>query len=85
MLGSSTMQVAVIDVRGMKGQPCAQIVQKTLTAMDGVTHSRIDLSRNEVHVTYDGEAVTISRLFRAITAAGFSPEGFTRGPAREND
>jgi copper chaperone CopZ len=85
MLGSSTMEVAVIDVHGMTCQHCAQTVQKALAAIEGVTHSRVDLSRNEAHVTYDGEATTISRLFHAITAAGYTPQGFTRGPAREND
>jgi copper chaperone CopZ len=79
------MQVAVIDVRGMTCSHCAQTLQRTLAALEGVTQARIDLSRNEAHVTYDGEAVTISRLFHAVTAAGFSPEGFTRGPAGEND
>jgi copper chaperone CopZ len=85
MLENSTMQVAVIAVRGMTCQHCAQTLQKALAGMEGVTRAQVDLSRNEAHVTYDGDAVSISRLFQAVTTAGFSPEGFTRGPAGEND
>jgi copper chaperone len=79
------MQVAVIDVKGMTCQNCARKVQEALAKVAGVARANVDIARNEAHVMFDGEQVSISRLMQAVNSTGFVAMGFTRGPAEERD
>ncbi len=81
----STMNVAVIDVRGMTCQHCVKQVQQALAGTPGVTRASVDLARNEAHVTFDSGVVSIARLMETVNQTGYTANGFTRGPAGEHD
>jgi Cu+-exporting ATPase len=62
---------AVIKVGGMTCANCTAAIEKSLKALDGVSHATANLGTEKVHVSYNPRTVTLKDMKRAIEGAGY--------------
>ncbi len=62
---------AVIKVGGMTCANCVTTIERTLEALDGVSHVSVNLGTEKAHVSYNPRAVTLKDMKRAIEGAGY--------------
>lgn len=65
-------QSAVITIKGMKCQDCADRISDKLSGMEGVQQAEVLLSENLAKVSYNPTAVTLAQLENAIKDLGFN-------------
>ncbi|WP_051353655.1 heavy metal translocating P-type ATPase [Atopobium fossor] len=63
--------VEVFDIEGMTCAACQARVQKVSGAVDGVTHASVNLLKNSMEVTYDGNPQTVQNIIQAVDKAGY--------------
>ncbi|QEO17690.1 heavy-metal-associated domain-containing protein [Acetobacter vaccinii] len=73
MADKATESLSTADflVEGMTCDGCASAVKRALAAIDGVESTQVNLSKNEVVVTYDPARAGVSSLQNAIRGAGY--------------
>lgn len=78
-------QEAVLEVKGMTCESCANQVRTTLSKVDGVRDARVDLSLSEAHVIHDPSRVSREDLVQAINALGYQASEKDRAVSGENE
>ena len=63
----------VYRVPKIKCEGCAETITKALSAVGGVSVTRIDVVEKEVRIEFDPARVDEARLSRALVDAGFPP------------
>jgi P-type Cu+ transporter len=61
----------VFDVTGMTCATCVQNIETALNGLDGVISATVNLASEKAYVRYNPEVVTIPRLKKAISDAGY--------------
>jgi Cu+-exporting ATPase len=61
----------VFDVTGMTCATCVQNIETALNGLDGVVSASVNLASEKAYVRYNPEVVTIPRLKKAISDAGY--------------
>lgn len=64
--------VAVLNIRGMCCQGCANKIQRTVAGMAGVKSARIDFGRSEGVVEYDPNQLTADQIVAKINSLGYN-------------
>ena len=59
------------DITGMTCAACEARVQKSAAAVKGVTTANVNLLKNSMELTYDGNPKTVEAVVRAIDKAGY--------------
>lgn len=62
---------ATLDVKGMTCPTCPLTVKVALKKQPGVSDVKVDLQHATARVTFDPEKVTVARLAKAVTDAGY--------------
>lgn len=65
------MTTTSIDVKGMSCNHCVNAIEKAVGNIDGVSYVEVDLSENQVTVSYDDLRVSIDKLKEAIEDQGY--------------
>ncbi len=63
----------VIPVAGMTCEGCANNVQNSLMALDGVVEVSVSYDTGEARVHYDAKVVKVDAMVNAIKAGGYDP------------
>jgi copper chaperone CopZ len=74
-------ELVIIRVEGMHCHKCQLNIRKALQAHRGVHEVEVDLSAGLASVLFDPTAITVKKLMKAITDAGYQAAGFTRQQA----
>ncbi|MBN2100127.1 MAG: copper-translocating P-type ATPase [Dehalococcoidia bacterium] len=61
----------VFDVTGMTCATCVQNIETALNVLDGVVSASVNLASEKAYVRYNPEVVTVPRLKKAISDAGY--------------
>jgi len=64
-------QTVTLDVKGMTCPTCPLTVKVALKKQPGVTDVKVNLQRNTAEVTFDPDRVSVDRLAKASTEAGY--------------
>jgi Cu+-exporting ATPase len=67
-------QVLDIAITGMHCPSCADLIQETLDADDGVTEATVDLDSARARVAFDPTVVSPDRLCALVAEAGYQAE-----------
>ncbi len=62
---------ATVRIGGMVCASCAQVIELSLTDLDGVYEARVNLASENAHVVYNPELVTLSDIRAAVEDAGY--------------
>ncbi len=65
------MQTANLIINGMSCKHCVQTIEKTLSALPGVTQVAVDLPGAKASVSYAPEKVSVEQLVASVNAAGY--------------
>ena len=65
---------ATIGVGGMHCAACVGAVERALKKVEGVADARVNLASEKATIEFDPGLVTLERLERAITDAGYEPK-----------
>lgn len=65
------LQTAILDVKGMTCPTCPLTVKVALKKQRGVSDVSVDLQHSTARVVFDPEKVTVARLAKAVTDAGY--------------
>jgi copper chaperone CopZ len=68
--GSDTRQ-GVLDVQGANCPSCAFTIEKLGRKVRGVTEVRVDVTRNEIRVDYDGAPGTLESIAGIVGRLGY--------------
>ena len=68
---AATPTTAVLHAANMTCPTCSITIEKALSRVPGVTHTKVDLKAATVTVTFDADRTTRPVLARTITEAGF--------------
>lgn len=68
------MQTITLNVAGMSCNHCVNSIEGALGKLAGVNSSKVDLSANQVTVTYDESAVTLEQVKETIEDQGYDVE-----------
>lgn len=63
----------VIPVAGMTCEGCANNVQRSLMALDGVVDVTVSYESGEARVHYDAKVVQVDAMVTALESAGYAP------------
>jgi copper chaperone CopZ len=63
---------AVLDVAGAHCPACAFTIEKRGRRVPGVREVRVDVSRHEIRVEYDGAPGTLERIAAIVGTLGYS-------------
>jgi copper chaperone CopZ len=66
------MRTETLNVTGMTSEQCADAVQNTLTAINGVADVTISLLRSQAKVDYDENRIGLPQLQQALANAGYA-------------
>jgi copper chaperone CopZ len=69
-----------IEVPTIVCNSCAKTVTKALKNVDGVHTAKVDLKKKTATVTYASTKVTVEKLEKAITDAGYDANNAKRNP-----
>ncbi|WP_100488771.1 copper ion binding protein [Sporolactobacillus pectinivorans] len=69
------MAKTTLDVKGMMGDHCKNLVTKTLKGLDGVSAVDVDLKSGEASVVYDEAKVQFSKMKEAVEEQGYDVAG----------
>lgn len=64
-------QTVTLDIKGMTCPTCPLTVKVALKKQPGVTDVKVNLPRNTAEVTFDPDQVSVERLAKASTDAGY--------------
>jgi len=64
----------VFDVTGMTCATCVQNIEAALNGLDGVVSASVNLASEKAYVRYNPEVITVPRLKKAISDAGYKAE-----------
>ncbi|WP_262392790.1 copper ion binding protein [Sporolactobacillus inulinus] len=64
-----------LDVKGMMGDHCKNLVTKTLNGLDGVSAVSVDLKTGEAAVDYDETKVQYDKMKEAVEEQGYDVVG----------
>jgi len=67
-----------LGVVGMTCANCAETVEGTVGALEGVESVSVNFTSDEATVEYDDDRVSLSEVYEAIEEAGYEPEKETR-------
>ena len=65
------METLVLKVEGMSCGHCKASVEKALKALNGVANATVTLEAKEVNVEFDGSAVNVEAMKKAIEDDGY--------------
>jgi Cu+-exporting ATPase len=68
--GVATSEVA-LDIIGMTCATCVRTLEEALNGLDGVISASVNLASEKATVRYNAETITVARLKRAISDAGY--------------
>ena len=60
-----------VRIGGMVCASCAQVIEASLTALDGVYDARVNLATEAAHIVYNPALVTVSDIRAAVEDAGY--------------
>lgn len=80
--GGSSIRSGAFIVEGMHCAACVWLLEKTPSAVEGLLEARVDYARGRVHLTWDEDAVNLSRVARFIDRLGY-PVHPARGTSAE--
>jgi Cu+-exporting ATPase len=60
-----------VRIGGMVCASCAQVIEASLTALDGVYDARVNLATETAHIVYNPALVTVSDIRAAVEDAGY--------------
>ncbi len=66
------MQIGMLKLAGLQGEPCASKIAQALKAVNGVNNANVSFADSKATVSYDEDLVSTQRLQVAIEDAGFS-------------
>ncbi|TGA96920.1 copper chaperone [Sporolactobacillus shoreae] len=69
------MAKTTLDVRGMMGDHCKNLVTNTLKGLDGVSAVSVDLKTGEAAVDYDDTKVQYDKMKEAVEEQGYDVVG----------
>lgn len=64
-----------LDVKGMMGDHCKNLVTQTLKGLDGVSAVSVDLKTGEAAVEYDETKVQYDKMKEAVEEQGYDVVG----------
>ena len=67
-----------LGVVGMTCANCAQTVEETVGALEGVENVDVNFASDEATVEYDDDAVSLAEIYEAVEEAGYEAEKETR-------
>ena len=59
------------DITGMTCSACSAHVEKSVFALEGVKNVNVNLLRNNMHVDFDENTVTVSDIINAVASGGY--------------
>lgn len=71
---SETPARETFDITGMTCAACQSRVQKVASETKGVTNASVNLLKNSMELSYDGDPATIAAVVKAIDRAGYGAE-----------
>lgn len=78
---NAQVQKTVIQVPTLVCGSCVTTVTKALKQVDGVKTAKVDLKKKTATVTYASTKVTVEKLEKAISEAGYDANEVKRNPA----
>jgi P-type Cu+ transporter len=72
---AKNIRKTIIGIAGMHCASCAHNIEKQLAALPGVADARVNFAAGAATVSFDPDAVTIEKIFQAVTDAGYKPVG----------
>lgn len=71
LVHAAGLETATLDVRGMTCPTCPLTVKVALKKQPGVSDVKVDSRHATARVVFDPEKVTVARLAKAVTEAGY--------------
>jgi mercuric ion binding protein len=71
LVQAAGLETATLAVKGMTCPTCPLTVKVALKKQPGVSDVKVDLRRATARVVFDPEKVTVARLAKAVTDAGY--------------
>jgi copper chaperone len=65
------MTTTTLEVKGMSCSHCVNAIESALNKLNGVETFNVDLSGNQVTLSYDEEVVQIEKVKEAIEEEGY--------------
>jgi len=62
---------ALLDITGMSSDHCAGIIQRSISALDGVKEVKTNLATGKADIFYDARKVSVQQIIKAIEGAGY--------------
>ena len=70
----TTIQKIELNIKGMSCINCVKAVEKSLTNINGILSSSINLSTEKALIEYTEDSINISQILQIIQNAGYSAE-----------
>ena len=84
-LSTPTLDETVLSVSNMHCGGCVRGIEQALSATDGISEARANLSTKRVRVRFDASAIDVPDVVRVLAKAGFSAARFEGGLAAADD
>jgi len=68
------METAKIRIEGMEDQKEAQIIERKLNALSGISDLNIDTSTQQINLTYDTTIINLQDIIRSISETGMKAQ-----------
>lgn len=65
------MQAITLEVAGMSCQHCVNAIEGALDKLDGIHSAKVELSANQVFVTYDDSKINVDTIKGKIEEQGY--------------
>lgn len=72
------MEKAVFKISGMTCAACSARVEKKLNKLDGVTNAGVNLAVEKATVEYDGKAIQVEDIIKAVESIGYGAKPFEK-------
>ena len=71
-------QLCLIKIDGMHCHKCEELIQRTLSKVEGVNEAEVDFNCGLASVLFDPAITRAFQLINAVVAAGYQVIGFTQ-------
>ncbi len=74
-------RAVILTIDGLTCAACSWLIQRSLTALDGVVHAGVNTATGRAQVVWDEARVKLSRIMQIIAELGYQPHVVTTGNA----
>ncbi|MFH1364783.1 MAG: cation transporter [Candidatus Aenigmatarchaeota archaeon] len=75
---NKTSREEVIDIKGMHCNSCVKLIESRIGSMKGVDNIKVDLIKNNAHVSFNSEETSLDKINSEIETLGYSIYGDTK-------